>query len=72
MAIIRFASGVKDNILTQIKNAIDAVDTAALTFKRGFTGLELVSSTGVVSKLKLTDTPDTEPDPVRVFGEATT
>jgi len=41
-------------------------------FKRGIANLELVSSTGVVSKLKLTDTPDTEPDPVRVFGEATT
>ncbi len=51
---------------------IDAADTAALTFKRGVADLELVSSTGVVSKLKLTDTPDTEPDPVRVFGEATT
>ena len=51
---------------------IDAADTAALTFKRGVADLELVSSTGIVSKLKLTDTPDTEPDPVRVFGEATT
>ena len=51
---------------------IDAADTAALTFKRGVTDLELVSSTGVVSKLKLTDTPDTDPDPVTVFEEATT
>jgi hypothetical protein len=30
MAIIRFASGVKDNILTQIKNAIDAGPGAGL------------------------------------------
>lgn len=61
-----------DDVTKTITLTIDAVDTAALTVKRGVTDLELVSSTGVVSKLKLTDTPYTDPDPVTVFEEVTT
>ena len=51
---------------------VDAVDTAALTAKRGVADLEFVSAGGVVTKLKLTQGDQDEPDPVRVAGEVTT
>lgn len=57
----------------KITMAILPTDTAALTFRTAVTDLEMVSSLGVVTKLKLTSTGAAEdPDPVRVTGEVTT
>ena len=61
-----------DDVAKTITLTIDAVDTAALTAKKGVADLELVSSGGVVTKLKLTQGGQDEPDPVRVAGEVTT
>ena len=47
-------------------------DTAALTAKYGVADLELVSPSGVVTKLKLTSGAPEDPDPVRIVGEVTT
>lgn len=55
-----------------ITMTIDATDTAALTAKKGVADLEMVSSGGVVTKLKLTQGAQDEPDAVRVAGEVTT
>lgn len=63
---------VVDDATKTITLTIDAVDTAALTAKRGVADLELVSPTGVVTKLKLTSGEQDEPDSVRVAGEVTT
>ena len=52
--------------------SISATDTAALTFKHGVADLEMVSSGGVVTKLKLTQGKADDPDVVRVSGEVTT
>lgn len=49
-----------------------AEDTAALTARRGVADLEMVSLGGVVTKLKLTQGNQEDPDPVRVVGEVTT
>jgi len=51
---------------------IPATATAALTAKKGVADLEMVSSGGVVTKLKLTQGAQDEPDAVRVAGEVTT
>lgn len=52
---------------------IDEADTAAITAMKGVTDLEMVSPTGVVTKLKLTSSgSDKDPDPVIVTGEITT
>lgn len=51
---------------------IPASATAALTAKSGVTNLEMVETGDVVTKLKLTNTPRDEPDPVRIVGEVTT
>lgn len=51
---------------------VPAVDTKALTAKRGVTDLEMVSLGGAVTKLKLTQGNQEDPDPVRVVGEVTT
>lgn len=51
---------------------IPAADTAALTARKGVADLEMVSSGGVVTKLKLTQGAQDEPDVVRVAGEVTT
>ncbi len=49
---------------------IDADDTEGLPFRDGVAELEMESSTGVVTKLKITSTGRRdEPDPVRVSGE---
>ena len=61
-----------DDAAKTITLTIDAVDTAALTAKRGVADLELVSVGGVVTKLKLTQGEQDEPDAVRVAGEVTT
>lgn len=62
-----------DAVAKTIMLEIDAVDTAAITATKGVTDLEMVSPTGVVTKLKLTTTgSDKEPDPVVVTGEITT
>lgn len=63
---------VVDNATKTIALTIDAADTAALTAKKGVADLELVSPTGVVTKLKLTSGEQDEPDTVRVAGEVTT
>ena len=49
-----------------------AADTAALTARKGVADLEMVSLGGVVTKLKLTQGNQEDPDPVRVVGEVTT
>lgn len=51
---------------------ITAEDTAAIAAHSGVTNLELVSSTGVVTKLKGCLGKKEDPDPVRVVGEVTT
>lgn len=51
---------------------IPAAATAALVAKSGVTNLEMVETGDVVTKLKLTNTPRDEPDPVRIVGEVTT
>ena len=51
---------------------IDADDTAAMTAKKGVADLEMVSLGGVVTKLKVTQGAQDEPDVVRVVGEVTT
>ena len=61
-----------DDVTKTITLTVDAVDTAALTAKKGVADLELVSAGGVVTKLKLTQGDQDEPDPVRVAGEVTT
>lgn len=58
------------NHVTTMTIAADA--TAALTFKKGVADLEMVSPTGVVTKLKLCSGNHEDPDPVRVIGEITT
>ena len=63
---------VADDATKTITLTISATDTAALTAKNGVADLELVSSGGVVTKLKLTQGDQDEPDPVRVAGEVTT
>lgn len=63
---------VVDNATKTIALTIDAVDTAALMAKKGVADLELVSPTGVVTKLKLTQGNQDDPDAVRVTGEVTT
>lgn len=52
--------------------SIPASATAALTWKKGVTDLEMVSGTGEVVKLKMCKGLEEEPDPVRVTGEVTT
>lgn len=53
--------------------SILATDAAAITFKKGVAGLEMVSGAGIVTRLKLTSAGNPEdPDPVRVSGEVTT
>ena len=52
--------------------SIPASATAALTWKKGVTDLEMVSGTGEVIKLKMCKGLEEEPDPVRVTGEVTT
>lgn len=52
--------------------SIPAAATAALTWKKGVTDLEMVSGTGEVVKLKICKGLEEEPDPVRVTGEVTT
>ena len=52
--------------------SIPAAATAALTWKKGVTDLEMVSGTGEVVKLKMCKGLEEEPDPVRVTGEVTT
>ena len=52
--------------------SIPAAATAALTWKKGVTDLEMVSGTGEVIKLKMCKGLEEEPDPVRVTGEVTT
>ncbi|MBK7842063.1 MAG: hypothetical protein IPJ49_31200 [Candidatus Obscuribacter sp.] len=61
-----------DDATKTITLTISATDTAALTAKKGVADLELVSSGGVVTKLKLTQGEQDEPDAVRVAGEVTT
>lgn len=61
-----------DDATKTITLTIDAVDTALLTAKKGVSDLEMVSSGGVVTKLKLTQGAQDEPDYVRVAGEVTT
>ncbi len=61
-----------DNATKTITLTISATDTAALIAKKGVADLELVSSGGVVTKLKLTQGEQDEPDAVRVAGEVTT
>lgn len=51
---------------------IAAEDAAALAFKKGVTDLEMVGPTGIVTKLKLCEGKEEDPDPVRVTGEVTT
>lgn len=51
--------------------AIEAADTAAITWKKGVTDLELIAPSGAVSKLKLCAGNPEDPDPVRVAGEVT-
>lgn len=51
---------------------ISAENTATLSAKRGVATLEMVSSTGVVKRLKLTRTDRDVPDPVRIVDEVTT
>ena len=63
---------VVDDATKTITLTIDAADTALLTAKKGVADLELVSPTGVVTKLKLTSGEQDEPDAVRVAGEVTT
>ena len=63
---------VVDDVAKTITLTISATDTAALTAKRGVADLELVSLSGVVTKLKLTQGEQEEPDAVRVVGEVTT
>lgn len=63
----------QDVAASKLKLSISATDTASLAWKKGVTDLEMVSPTGVVTKLKLTSSgSDEEPDPVRVAGEVTT
>lgn len=64
---IDISDAVKTIVLT-----ISATDTAALTAKKGVADLEMVSSSGVVTKLKMTQGEQEDPDPVRVVGEVTT
>ena len=52
--------------------SIPTAATAALTWKKGVTDLEMVSGTGEVVKLKMCKGLEEEPDPVRVTGEVTT
>lgn len=74
------AAHTPNNVLTATIDAaaktitlgIDALNTAALAWKKGVADLEMVSATGKVTKLKLCSGPDDEPDPVRVSGEITT
>lgn len=63
---------VVSNATKTIQLSISATDTAVLTAKKGVADLELVSPTGVVTKLKLTNGKQDEPDTVRVAGEVTT
>ena len=63
---------VVDDATKTVTLTIDATDTAALTAKKGVADLEMVSSGGVVTKLKLTQGAQDEPDAVRVAGEVTT
>ena len=65
-------NAVVDDATKTITLTIDAADTALLTAKKGVADLELVSSGGVVTKLKLTQGEQDEPDSVRVAGEVTT
>jgi len=61
-----------DDATKTITLVIEPDDTAALTAKRGVADLEMVSSGGVVTKLKLTQGAQDAPDLVRVAGEVTT
>jgi len=65
-------NAVVDDATKTITLTIDAADTALLTAKKGVADLELVSGSGVVTKLKLTQGEQDEPDSVRVAGEVTT
>ncbi len=52
---------------------ISEAATSAIAWKNGVTDFEMVSPSGVVTKLKLTSSGDeTDVDPVRVSGEVTT
>lgn len=51
---------------------IEATDTAAITAKAGVTNLEMVSPTGVVTKIKGCTGKKEDPDSVRIVGEVTT
>jgi len=61
-----------DNAAKTILLRISEPNTKAITFKGGVTDLEMVSPTGIVTKLKLSKGLDDTPDPVRVTGEITT
>jgi hypothetical protein len=65
-------NAVVDDATKTITLTIDAADTALLTAKKGVADLELVSGSGVVTKLKLTQGNPEDPDVVRVVGEVTT
>jgi hypothetical protein len=55
-----------------IRVSISPTDTAALTFKKGVTEMELTFLDGSVAKLKLTGGEEEDPDHVRVTGEVVT
>lgn len=62
-----------DTAAKTISASISQANTAALTFKKGVTEMELTFPSGDVSKLKLTDFGnEDDPDPVRVTGEVPT
>lgn len=58
--------------LRTITLTIDAADTSAITWKKGVTDLEMVSASGVVTRLKICSGKKDESDPVRVSSEVTT
>lgn len=60
---------VVDNANKKFTITILPAKTKALTFKKGVAEFKATTSLGVVKKLKLTSTPDDEPDPVRVAND---
>lgn len=69
---LNLISATVNTSLKTITLTISATDTAALAFSKGVADLEMVSSGGVVTKLKLTQGKAEDPDVVRVVGEVTT